>query len=113
MISGVTVIVRRPVGDGFDRFGNPIKTWFEEVVNNVLVQPGETENLAASRPEGVTVDVTLHFPKSYTNSLEGCVVILPAPWSGAYEIIGAPTPYIDANTPTKWHMPAEAVRAHG
>lgn len=113
MIKGVTVTVRRPTTSGTDRFGNAVKTWTTETVNNVLVSPGATADLEAARPEGVTVDLSLHFPKTYNESLEGCEVVLPAPWSGTYSVIGAPTPYIDANTPTPWHMPCEVMAAHG
>lgn len=114
MISGTTVTVLRPNVTGTDRFNAP--TYGEptrETVANVLVAPGATADLEASRPEGVTVAYTLHFPKGYNASLEGCSVELPAPWGGVYRVIGAPTPYMDANTPTPWHMPAEVERAHG
>lgn len=113
MIKGVAVTVRRPSTSGTDRFGNPVKTWTTETVNNVLISPGATADLEASRPEGVTVDLSLHFPKTYNLPLEGCEVVLPAPWSGTYNVIGVPTPYIDANTPTSWHMPVEVTAAHG
>lgn len=113
MIKGVTVTVRRPSSTQKDRFGNPVKEWTTETVNNVLVSPGATADLEAARPEGVTVDLSLHFPKTYNEPLEGCEVMLPAPWSGTYAVIGAPTPYIDANTPTPWHMPVEVAAAHG
>lgn len=113
MIKGVTVTVRRPSTSGTDRFGSPVKTLTTETVNNVLVSPGATADLEAARPEGVTVDLSLHFPKTYNEPLEGCEVVLPAPWSGTYAVIGAPTSYIDANTPTPWHMPVEVVAAHG
>ena len=113
MINGVSVTVKRPSSTADDRFGNPVITWTDETVANVLVSPGATADLEAARPDGVTVDMTLHFPKSYTNTLEGCRVVLPAPWSATYDVIGAPSPYIDANTPTPWHMPVEARLAHG
>lgn len=113
MIKGVTVTVRRPSTSATDRFGNAVKTWTTETVNNVLVSPGATLDMEAARPEGVTVDLSLHFPKTYSNSLEGCQVVLPTPWAGTYNVIGAPTPYIDANTPTKWHLPVEVAAAHG
>ena len=113
MIKGVTVTVRRPSTSATDRFGNAVKTWTTETVNNVLVSPGATLDMEAARPEGVTVDLSLHFPKTYSNTLEGCQVVLPTPWAGTYNVIGAPTPYIDANTPTSWHLPVEVAAAHG
>ena len=113
MIKGVQVTVHRFTVSGTDRFGNPTKTETTETVTNVLVVPGATEDLEASRPEGVSVAYTLHFPKTFNASLEDCVIELPAPWTGRYRVIGAPTPYIDANTPTPWHMPVEVEVAHG
>ena len=114
MIKGVQVTVRRPSSTANDRLGNPVKTWTTETVTDVLVSPGATADLDASRPEGVSVAYTLHFPKSYAGgALEGCQVVLPAPWSGTYDVVGAPGPYIDADTPTRWHMPVEVGEAHG
>lgn len=119
MIRGVAVQVIRKVANGTDRFNNVQYTDAEtETVENVLVQPGEygsTELLEASRPEGVTVDYTLHFPKTYTKSLEGCRVILPEPWAveGGFLVIGNPQPFIDVNTPTKWNRPVGVTRTHG
>ena len=115
MLSGTTVTVKRPFGlTGRDRFGNaqhgsPV----DEAVDNVLVAPGATEDLEAARPEGAMVAYTLHFPKGYDGSLEGCYVELPAPWEGTYRVIGDPHPYMDANTPTPWHMAVEVEAAHG
>lgn len=114
MLSGVTVTVLRPTITGTDRFNAPVYGEPQpETVANVLIAPGATADLDASRPEGVTVAFTLHFPKGYTESLEGCSVVLPSPWSGTYRVIGNPRPYMDANTPTPWHMPVEVEAAHG
>lgn len=120
MIRGVTVTVRHPVigttggAEITDRFGNPVlAAQTEETVGNVLVSPGGTADLEASRPEGVTVGYTLHFPKGYAASLEGCSVVLPAPWSCECRVVGDPRPYIDADTPTPWHLPVEVEVAHG
>lgn len=113
MIKGVSVTVKTPSYGASDRFGNAIVTYSSETVANVLVAPGATNDLEASRPEGVTVAYTLHFPKTFTGSLEGCIVTLPAPWAGDYRVVGNPKPYIDANTPTEWHTPVEVEAAHG
>ena len=113
MIRGVDVTVMRPYVESTDRFNNPVYGMTGESVDNVLVSPGGTQDLEASRPEGVSVDYTLHFPKGYEQPLEGCDITLPAPWSCTCHVIGNPTPYIDANTPTQWHMPVEVEVAHG
>ena len=119
--ASITVVRRTPktvtVGNVqqivHDRFGNVEYTTKNETVNDVLISPGATSDMEASRPEGVTVAYTLHFPKTYTGTLEGCDVILPAPWAGTYHIIGDPREYMDENTPTRWHMPVEVEAAHG
>lgn len=120
MIRGVDVTVTHPTvktvdnAKQLDRFGNHVPgTPVTETVHDVLVSPGATSDLEASRPEGVRVAYTLHFPKSYTGTLEGATVTLPAPWTGVYRVIGDPREYIDANTPTPWHMPVEVEVAHG
>ena len=114
MIRGVEVTVMRPHVEGTDRFNNHVYGMTGgESVGNVLVSPGATADLEASRPEGVTVDFTLHFPKGYDADLEGCDVVLPAPWSCTCHVVGNPTPYIDVDTPTPWHMPVEVEVAHG
>ena len=116
MIRGVDVIVVRPGSPSTDRFGNAVAGEpARETVHDVLVQPGATSDLEAARPQGVAVAYTLHFPKGYTASLEGCSVELPAPWAvdGGYRVIGDPRPYMDANTPGRWNRPVEVEEAHG
>jgi hypothetical protein len=112
-MKGVSVTVRSFVQTGVDRFNNPVVMPIEQTVDNVLIAPGATQDLEASRPEGVSVAYTLHFPKAWTDSLEGCEIDLPAPYSGTYRVIGNPGAYMDANTPTAWHMPVEIEAAHG
>ena len=113
-MEGVTVEVWSKTAQATkDRFGNAVYTSSKTEVSDVLVSPGATSEMDASRPEGVEVAYTLHFPKTFTGSLEGCDIVLPAPWAGTYRVIGDPKPYIDANTPTRWHIPCEVEAAHG
>lgn len=113
MLSTATVTVETPVADGTDRFGNAVHQTVANAVEGVLVAPGATADLEAGRPDGVTVAYTLHFPRSYTEPLEGCTVVLPEPWAGRYRVIGDPRPYMDANCPTRWNRPVEVEAAHG
>ena len=113
MIRGTDVTVRSFEQGGVDRLGNPIMEASEQAVGNVLVQPGATMDMEASRPEGAVVAFTLHFPKTWTGPLEGCEIDLPQPWGGTYRVIGSPAPYMDENTPTPWHMAVEVEAAHG
>ena len=114
MIKGTTVTVMRPSSTVRDRFGNDVPGEpVPETVPAVVVAPGGTADMEAARPDGVTVAYTLHFPKTYTASLEGCSVALPAPWGGEYLVIGDPRPYMDENTPGRWNRPVEVEAAHG
>lgn len=114
MLSGRTVIVVRP-GDtwkdrlGNDRDGEPTRT----TVENVIVQRGASADLEASRPDGVTVAFTLHFPKAFADSLRGCSVELPEPWEGTYRVIGDPQFYDPNMTPGDWWNPVEVERSDG
>lgn len=113
-IRGTTVTVLTPTSSTVDRFnepvpGEPIAT----TVGNVLVAPGATESLEATRPDGVTVALTLHFPKSFSGDLRGCNVVLTGEHAGTYRVIGDPKPYMTQNTPTDWHMPVEVEVCYG
>ena len=114
MIRGLSVTVLTPTPDGTDRFNDAVYgTPAETTVDNVLVSPGQAAELDATRPEGASVDLTLHFPKTFSGDLRGCEVVLPDPYAGTYRVVGEPYPYMDANTPTPWHMPVEVEAVHG
>ena len=113
MIKGKTVVIKTPEYE-IDRYNNRVVSGYTETtVSNVLISPGATLELEASRPEGVSVAYTLHFPKTFSGNLEGCLIALPSPYTGTYRVIGKPTPYQAENTPTLWHMPVEVENAHG
>lgn len=114
MIRGVSVTVLRPTCGGADRFGNRTDgVPHPETVDNVLVSPISTSDLAASRPVGDAEELQLHFPRGYRKSLRGCEVELPEPWGRVYRVVGDPKPYIDADTPTPWNLPVTVEVAHG
>lgn len=114
MIRGVTATVVRPTATtAKDRFGNVVYGTTTDTVDNVLVSPSSTADLEAARPEGDATTLTLHFPKTFAGNLEHCEVELPAPWGGRWKVLGDPKPYIDANTPTDWHMPVTVEAANG
>ena len=111
MIRGRTVTVYFPSAWSVDRFNNTIvEAYSQMAVENVLMSPGATADLEAGRPDGVSVAYTLHFPKSFDESLKECLV----EFDGVrYRIVGDPKPYMDENTPTPWHMPVEVVKVDG
>lgn len=112
--AGVTVEVLRPTSGTVDVLGNAVPGEPESVeVENVLVAPGATEGLDETRPDGVTVALTLHFPKTYTDSLRGCQVRLSGVYDGLYEVVGDPKPYEDSVTPGPWDRPVEVSATDG
>lgn len=110
LIQGESVVVVRP-STGRDELGEPIVGEpTREPVGNVVVCPGATADLDASRPAGVTVALTLCFPKTYTGSLKGCKVEVRG---DAYEVVGDPEPYTETNTPGDWNLTVEVTRTDG
>lgn len=109
-IKGETVTVIRPCVER-DELGEPIEGEPErENVENVLVAPGATGDMDETRPQGVSVVFTLHFPKGYGKPLRGCEVeVRGIP----HEVVGDPQPYTEANVPGPWSMPVEVTRKDG
>lgn len=94
----------------YDDLGEPTYGEPEREVVDALVQPGSTADLDATRPNGVEVVFTLHFPKTYTKSLQQCHVKVRG---NTYEVIGDPQSYTKANTPGAWNKPVEVKRVDG
>lgn len=111
--SAVAVTVLRPIEVGADRLGNPIDELQPEEVAGVLITPAETADIGPKRPEGYTASLTVHFPKTYTSSLQGCTLELPAPWAGFWRVKGDPQPYMSELTPGQWNRAAQVVAADG
>ena len=112
LLPSTSVTVVRPSESGStDPFGSPIAgDSVRETVNGVLVTPGATADLDASRPEGASVALTVHFPRGYGKPLKGCVV----EYAGEpYRVIGDPQPYMEAGVPGSWALPVEVERIDG
>lgn len=102
------VVVRPTVGR--DDLGEP--TLAEPTHDEVrcVVCPGATSDMDATRPEGVTVAYTLHFPKTYAGSLRGCSVEVRGE---TYDVVGDPQRTTGAATPGPWNLAVEVTRADG
>lgn len=110
LIQGETVTVIRREFER-DELGEPSSERVtRETVGNVVVAPGSTSDLDASRPEGVTVSFTLCFPKSYGGDLRGCSVEVRGT---EYSVAGDPQRYTSENTPGDWNLTAEVTRTDG
>lgn len=108
--TSVTVLRPNPTG-ATDPFGAPVEGEpVEEAVDGALVTPGATADLDASRPEGVRVAYTVHFPKGYGKSLRGCSVVIGGE---GYRVIGDPKPYMGDGVPGPWDMAAEVEAVDG
>ena len=110
LIQGEQVVVIRQV-DKRDELGEPIGEGETcEEVSNVVVAPGATADLDASRPDGVSVAYTLGFPKTFTGDLRGCDVEVRGT---RYRVIGDPQRNTAENTPGPWNYTAEVERIDG
>ena len=112
LLQGEQVVVERVVSPGVDAFGDPLPgQWVPEMVYDVLVAPGGRTDLDASRPEGVEVKWTLHFPKGYPATLRGARVVVRG-LEPAF-VVGDPQHYTAENTPGAWSMPVELTAVRG
>ena len=110
LISGEAVTVRTPA-IGYDEHMEEVVTWDEATVANVVVTPGATSDvLDSTRPDGTRVAFTLGFPKTFTDSLRGCRVLVRGVECA---VIGDPQPYAADNTPGAWNYTAEVERVDG
>lgn len=108
---GETVLVKTFEATGKDPFGGATVSESVFEVENVLFSPGATTDVFESnRPDGTRVLFTLHFPKTFSGSLEGAQVYVDGDW---YDVIGDPKPYMEANTPGDWWMPVEVGIVNG
>ena len=98
-----------------DRLGNHVEAYGSPTQAHVLVAPGSTSDLGTNRPEGVRVDLTLHFTKRWGDpaALRGAKVMLPAPWAGTYKVVGVPEAYAPDLVPGTLYLPVEVQRYDG
>lgn len=111
LLHGETVQVWSPVR-AVDAEGDAVIAWTGPVeVAGALVAPGSTSALGGStRPDGVEVAYTVHFPKSFDASLRGARVQVRGE---LFEVVGDPRPYARDLCPGAWWMQAEVRRVQG
>lgn len=110
LITGEAVTVLRPTASHNALGDLVLGIPREEPVADVVVAPGATSDLDATRPEGVSVAYTLCFPKTYAGELRGCSVVVRGK---SYRVVGSPQRYTGANTPGEWNLTAEVEAADG
>ena len=107
---GEQVIVWTPATT-YDENMDEVIRWTPETVDDVLIDPSVGSDVESdTRLDGTRATYRLHFPKGFTASLRGCKVTVRGK---EYRVIGNPHPYTDANTPTRWHMPADVEAVDG
>ena len=94
----------------YDDLGEPVGAKTTTETLGVLVCPGATSDLDETRPYGVTVAYTLHFPKTYTQPLKDCLIDVRGV---EYKVIGDPKPYTPENTPGAFNLTVEVTRTDG
>ena len=108
---GTDVKVTRRTIASRDEMGEPVFDESSEIVGNVLWHESTTDEMDESnRMYGVTCDLSLDFPKTYTASLEGCTVNV---CGTEYRVLGDPKGLMAENTPTPWCRPVRVARADG
>lgn len=108
---GETVLVEDKAEVDKDPFGKPIvESTFREV-DNVLVAPGDTDDVTDSnRPDGAEVKYTLYFPKTFDEHLENRRIQVRGE---TLDVIGAPDHFDANNCPTDWWMVVKVGTVHG
>ena len=110
LLVGESVVVLTPDIE-YDEHMEEVVSWRKQTVENVLVAPGATSDVKESaRPSGTQVALTLGFPKTFSDSLRGCHVLVRA---REYAVIGDPQPNMMNNCPTKWWYTAEVEAVDG
>lgn len=103
------VVVVRPTVER-DDLGEPVEAGASREEVRCVVCPRATSDMDATRPEGVAVAYTLHFPKTYAGSLRGCSVEVRGE---AYDVVGDPQRTTEAATPGPFDMAVEVTRSDG
>ena len=112
MFSGEPATIKRPTY-AYDELHDRIETWTDEPLENVLFGRPTTEQMdEAMRLYSVEISYTLGIPKTYQDSLRGCMVYRPRDGK-TYRVLGDPQPIPIENCPTPWNREASAVIVDG
>lgn len=110
LIAGEDVVVIR-LTKRLDDLGEPVGVIEErEIVSDVVVAPGPTKSLDATRPNGVAVYYSLYLPKSFERDVKGCHVEVRG---RDYIVVGDPQRYTASNVPGNHNLVVEVTRIDG
>lgn len=113
-MKGVTVTLKSKTKTGVDDFGQPIYSETNVDVPNVLIGQPDTEDIQnALTVYGKLISYTLAIPKGDTNNWYKCQVVLPAPWSETFNVVGDAIMGIEENIPLRWNKKVHIERVDG
>lgn len=110
---GETVHILRLEQIGVDDGNMPVYAYppVYEPIENVLVAPGSRQDLIETiRPDGVVINYTLHFPKTFDERLKNRRILVRG---RECKVVGDPDHYMLESTPTPWWMPVEVTATDG
>lgn len=111
---GVTVTLKERTQTGTDALGQPVYKITDVTINDVLVGNPEVSDIQnAMTMYGKRIAYKLAIPKGDTHVWHKSQVVLPAPWSTTFNVIGDVVETIDANTPTRWNRIVQLERIEG
>ena len=102
LIQGIPVVIKHKVSTSRDAFGMPIIDHeTEEVVENVLVTPLTSEEIAQDFAwYGEKTLYELSIPKGDTHEWEHAEVVF---FGQSFKTVGRPREYIEDNLPLNWN----------
>lgn len=101
MIKGISVIIRVKKEIGKDEFYKPIYEYQDEVVENVLVAPTNSDDIITSTDlTGKKAVYTLAIPKGDVHDWIDCIVRF---YNQEWHTIGYPLEGIEENIPLDWN----------
>jgi len=113
-MKGVTVTLKSKTQTGTDGFGQPTYTTTDITVEDVLVgEPSTTDIENTMTMYGKRIAYTLAIPKGDANVWAKSEVVLPAPWSMTFKVIGDVTEGIEENIPLRWNRKVHLERLEG
>lgn len=118
---GERVAVLRRAEAGRDAMGEPVYTWSAETVDGCLVRPLAGSDMEDPvRPDGITAEYSIAFPKAYTASMAPLAHARVAlvgrgmdPSDADAALIVSGYPDVTHPCPTAWDVVAKVGRAHG
>ena len=101
MIKGIDIVILSKIKVGEDPFRRPIYETREEIVENVIVAPATSDDIATSQDlYGKKAVYTLGIPKGDTHNWIDTTVKF---WGAEWETIGFPLEGIEENIPLSWN----------